>query len=648
MKTTKVDVKKVTKYLRGFGVLYEDSLVFAELIRVWTENSGVEWTIQRLKGLRVEYIHRISRMEVKGGPYIHDWVARSDGVPKGILKRFWTHEYYMAHPEVVLNALRAYTMFVSSRPTSKQLEKFVKSAEKPPVPLSSRARHRIKTSPIFHLKCDWQGPGNDPLWYSHVFKVRSPGRRQPGWNKSIPETDLGGGLHYASCSNVVINMYDNNWDEMSRALPYSVLQQFQLIEARHEFVGKISFIQEPGYKLRAVANPIRLVQTALEPLKEMLRAYLERVPEDCTFDQDKGVEWCREQLATGKRLHSIDLSDATNLFPYQLQRIVLERLQQEHPDIEGYIEILDAAVSADWSMPDGSKLNFRSGQPLGLGPSFFLFALSHHSLLYALDGIGKYVILGDDIVIADDRVAKRYRHHMQNFDCVIADEKSIVSCHMAEFASRLITSTRVYRQYKWKPVTGANVLSLSREIGPSFVEHVVPQKFKPVIQSIMSLPREIGGLGYNPKGISLEERLDSEIGQFMLRQKDALMMTFRAADACVRDLYKAMIHTREEIPDEEQAYLPVIPISNIYEELALQFEIRGYTGEEFSSRCRPDTDYGDPVFLDLMSPDVNRDGYIVWENTDPYANRKTDSKELQLLVRAFKAREPRRKVVEEV
>lgn len=56
---------------------------------------------------------------------------------------------------------------------------------------------------------------------------------------------------------------------------------------------------------------------------------------------------------------------------------------------------------------------FVAGQPLGLHASWPLFALEHHLVVwYAADQyypgkkFTKYVILGDDIVIADERVAQ--------------------------------------------------------------------------------------------------------------------------------------------------------------------------------------------------------------------------------------------------
>lgn len=49
----------------------------------------------------------------------------------------------------------------------------------------------------------------------------------------------------------------------------------------------------------------------------------------------------------------------------------------------------------------------------------------------------KYAVLGDDVVIADDRVAGNYREMMAALDVEIAEAKSISSSSLFEFAKRL-------------------------------------------------------------------------------------------------------------------------------------------------------------------------------------------------------------------
>jgi hypothetical protein len=79
-------------------------------------------------------------------------------------------------------------------------------------------------------------------------------------------------------------------------------------------------------------------------------------------------------------------------------------------------------------------IEFRTGQPLGYYSSWPLFALSHHVVVWAAADLvypGKkftrYAILGDDIVIADERVASEYKAMLAKLGVEVSTSKSITS-----------------------------------------------------------------------------------------------------------------------------------------------------------------------------------------------------------------------------
>jgi len=87
------------------------------------------------------------------------------------------------------------------------------------------------------------------------------------------------------------------------------------------------------------------------------------------------------------------------------------------------------------------------GQPMGIKTSFAMLALTHHVIvqLSAMEAGERsyqdYAILGDDIVLAEDRVADNYRFFMARLGLSISELKSLVSRyapHSAEFCKRLI------------------------------------------------------------------------------------------------------------------------------------------------------------------------------------------------------------------
>lgn len=71
-------------------------------------------------------------------------------------------------------------------------------------------------------------------------------------------------------------------------------------------------------------------------------------------------------------------------------------------------------------------------------------AITHHVIVHLAatraekPPWGKYVLLGDDIVIADKDIAREYRAVMSELDVPISDAKTHVSNDTCEFAKRWI------------------------------------------------------------------------------------------------------------------------------------------------------------------------------------------------------------------
>jgi hypothetical protein len=94
--------------------------------------------------------------------------------------------------------------------------------------------------------------------------------------------------------------------------------------------------------------------------------------------------------------------------------------------------------------PEGNIVQYETGQPMGAYTSWAVFTLCHHLLVqYAARKVFKtnkffldYKILGDDIVIYDERVASHYKELCSNLGVNISDDKSIVSQTTLEFAKR--------------------------------------------------------------------------------------------------------------------------------------------------------------------------------------------------------------------
>lgn len=92
-----------------------------------------------------------------------------------------------------------------------------------------------------------------------------------------------------------------------------------------------------------------------------------------------------------------------------------------------------------------SGVSFVAGQPLGSLSYWPIIALSHHMIVWdAAEQVHPglqftdYAILGDDVVICDDEVAKAYMRNIDDIQVKISFHKSLISnIGAAEFAKKL-------------------------------------------------------------------------------------------------------------------------------------------------------------------------------------------------------------------
>jgi hypothetical protein len=284
-------------------------------------------------------------------------------------------------------------------------------------------------------------------------------------------------------------------------------------------VGRVGWTQEPGGKLRVYFDPKLFVQGLLQPLQKSLEAVLRKLPWDCTHDQEKAIPWIKERLTSGGKVFSVDLSDATNVFPWGLQHLVLEKIYRNIP----IVRFMAAVVTGGyWTDPGGNKWFLTRGQAMGLAPSFALFAATHGLLVEGLldeAWKGQFFILGDDIVILNDKLADRYLQLLEYLDVPVSPGKTFISNVLAEFAGRLVTKDGVFQPPKYKNWDGRSILDGVKNF-PRWVE-LVPRRDQPLVEQVLSLP-EPYGVGCNPLGIPFEDRMTPELQALLDREEQPL------------------------------------------------------------------------------------------------------------------------------
>lgn len=479
----------------------------------WVACSGEEWTVAHLKELATGFLQFISGDQEVYLPK-EAWIRKDHrGVPRGHLGALY--RWGETHPEKAYAALTIYTHFTrKGEPTVKQVRKFLDGVHRSEVALPADLRKKIRhgAKRIRHEFKPRLGPRR-----TLVNRPLSPHKRHPiltAGGKTITVSEADGALFEEFrllCDTYQGQLFMCKHEQLiAPVLPQPLLDHWACMVKHQDqsrptpcYAGAIGFIQEPGYKLRAVANPLRIYQEALGPLGRGLYSLLEQIPWDCTFEQKKGFPVIQEHLRAGRRAHSIDLSSATDLFPLLLQEDALRALfPRMHVDL--FVDI----SRLPWFSKVGD-VRWTKGQPLGLYPSFGAFALTHGILLWALADFSydnQFYVLGDDVIILSDDLALKYRNALKELDCDISQSKSITSANVAEFGGWVITPNKSFQKVKWRRLSDNNVIRYCETVGPRILP-VVPYSLRREILYLAPLPRELGGLGWNPDGIPLEQRL---------------------------------------------------------------------------------------------------------------------------------------------
>lgn len=222
-------------------------------------------------------------------------------------------------------------------------------------------------------------------------------------------------------------------------------------------LGRLHPIKEAAGKVRVVAICDYFTQAALKPVHDFLFGILRRLPTDATFDQQGVLDTF---AAKGhKEYYSFDLKSATDLIPMRLYEIVMRELLGFKASLIWSMILVDRPFHAsheEFSYEDSpgdteSTVRYTRGQPMGALSSWASLAIVHHVIVQMAayeagftqtTWFDEYVVLGDDICIANERVADCYLDICKRFDITVGIAKSLISREgLLEFASQRILNS---------------------------------------------------------------------------------------------------------------------------------------------------------------------------------------------------------------
>nr|UJQ92438.1 MAG: putative RNA-dependent RNA polymerase [Mitoviridae sp.] len=202
--------------------------------------------------------------------------------------------------------------------------------------------------------------------------------------------------------------------------------------------SKLHVIFEKGDKARTIAILDYFTQEIMSPFHDLIAGILKGLDQDGTFDQTAIAEKVRTWTSNPSlALFSFDLSAATDRLPVTLQRFIINNLIE----IDGFGQAWQRLLTfRTFDAGCFGEMRYSVGQPMGAKSSFPMLGLTHHIIVQIaakragfIQKFLEYVILGDDIMIANAKVASIYKELMAELGLEISEVKSIESTPSTHF-----------------------------------------------------------------------------------------------------------------------------------------------------------------------------------------------------------------------
>nr|QXN75378.1 MAG: RNA-dependent RNA polymerase [Grapevine-associated mitovirus 3] len=209
--------------------------------------------------------------------------------------------------------------------------------------------------------------------------------------------------------------------------------------------GKLAVVYDQAGKARVVAMTNYWIQCLFRPIHDSLFEFLRSISYvDGTFNQEGCVRDFMDTVDPNQTIYSFDLSAATDRLPIDIQVQILSIIFDNDYLAQRWADIIK---KIDWYFK-GTNYKYSVGQPMGAYSSWAMLATTHHvimrvaSINCGLEGFSDYLILGDDVIIANDSVAKEYMRIMSLLGLEINLQKSMIGVNSCEFAKKWMIGQR--------------------------------------------------------------------------------------------------------------------------------------------------------------------------------------------------------------
>lgn len=234
---------------------------------------------------------------------------------------------------------------------------------------------------------------------------------------------------------------------------------------------RLHALYEAAGKVRVIAIVDYWTQLVLKPLHVWMFECLKALPQDASFDQEgKLLEFSKRGYT---EFYSYDLKSATDTIPLSLYKELLKPMiplplftlwlellvglpflvPKENVDDRGMSGLKNPTYQDVEDLHRANEVRYTCGQPMGALSSWASMALVHHALVWlAAFKCGQlreeksplprwihftaYLVLGDDVVIANKDVAEAYSSICSSLGIKIGLPKSYISGSLMNFANQ--------------------------------------------------------------------------------------------------------------------------------------------------------------------------------------------------------------------
>lgn len=552
-----LDKSRLELHLLSLKLPRSDVIDFVKNIEVWVANSGIEWTVDRLKAIKSAFIETLTSPHESYTPMV-GWSCRRNRRGKSILRNTLVHRV-LSLPNTESNLrvkeglARVYTALKLRTPSTKQVDKMMKAIESPYTGTIDLSKSSERLKLLSNLRPLNSGALaeciRESLSCSRLPDFLGSSKRSPTvlYERRFGTRKVFGPIFgTASRNDVKVAMWrdlcmrdrashdiwESHTQDVSHSVGYMETIPLSYEEEREDLpAGRVVILQEYGAKARWIANPFLTYQAFGEPLKVKLQKYiLLQYPEVFVHDQDKARAIVSSWLSDQDMVWSYDCTSFTDRFPVALQRQVLENLKAQGLASQFDTDAFDLVIDKKWLYRD-KVINWSVGQPLGYGPSFSIATLTHAVLLDRLTieveaRPFSYMVVGDDVVIRDKRLAEAYYLEMTALGVEINLSKSLVSDSFGEFLGKLISKKGVNPSIKVKQLEVASQFVKAFSFyGVEALRHLPDELVSKC--SGLFLPSELGGSDLRPNGISYSDwLLITRQDEFAAMKRDRVLTEF--------------------------------------------------------------------------------------------------------------------------